>query len=456
MQFAKKFKKIHFVGIGGSGMSGIAEVLHNLGFIVTGSDLASNEVTKHLEEIGIKINYGHRPENINDADLLVISTAVKDDNVEVIAAKEKGIPVIRRALMLAELTRIKYTIAVSGAHGKTTTTSMIGTVLQVAGLDPTIIVGGIIKGLKSGAKLGQSDYLVVEADESDMSFLHLFPTIVVITNIDEEHLDCYGNLENIKKAFIEFASKAPFYGAVCANIDDRNTVEILPFVERNKITYGLASNADLNARNIQVYNDHIKFSAYYRKNKIGDVTLNIPGVHNVKNALAAFAVGMEIGIKENEIIEGIAEFKGVARRFELKGTVKGIKVVDDYGHHPREIIETLKTAREYHDGRIIAVFQPHRYTRTYHLYDRFGTAFFDADKVIVTEIYPAGEKPIEGVTAKLIYDSLKKYGHKDAMYIKEFEEIIEYLKKELKPGDLLITIGAGNVYKIGEAILQQL
>jgi len=228
MQFAKKFKKIHFVGIGGSGMSGIAEVLHNLGFKVTGSDLSQNEVTKHLEEIGIRINHGHSPENINDADLLVISTAIKDDNVEVIAAKEKGIPVIRRALMLAELTRIKYTIAVSGAHGKTTTTSMIGTLLQVAGLDPTIIVGGIIRGLKSGAKLGQSDFLVVEADESDMSFLHLFPTIAVITNIDEEHLDCYENLENIKKAFIEFANKVPFYGTVCANIDDHNTVEILP------------------------------------------------------------------------------------------------------------------------------------------------------------------------------------------------------------------------------------
>ncbi len=456
MQIAKKFRKIHFVGIGGAGMSGIAEVLNNLGFIITGSDLASNEVTEHLEEIGIKVNYGHHPDNVNDADLVVISTAVKDDNIEVVRAREKGIPVIRRALMLAELTRIKYTVAVSGAHGKTTTTSMIAKVLQNSGFDPTIIVGGIIKGLKSGAKLGQSDYLVVEADESDMSFLHLFPTIVVITNIDLEHLDCYGNLGNIKKSFIEFAQNVPFYGAVVANIDDRNTVEILPNIERKKITYGLVSAADINAKNITRGRENTRFSVFSKDKQIGEVILNVPGLHNVKNALAAFAVGLELGISEKDIIDGLAEYRGVARRFEIKGTKNGIIIVDDYGHHPNEIIETLKTAKEFHSGRVIAVFQPHRYSRTYFLHEQFGTSFFDADIVIVTEIYPAGEKPMEGVSARLIYDSIRKFGHKNAHYIKESSDIVKFLKDELKPGDLLITIGAGNVYKIGESLLQEL
>jgi len=456
MQIAKKFKRIHFVGIGGTGMSGIAEVLNNLGFAITGSDLVSNQATEHLEEIGIKVTYGHHPDNVDNADLVVVSTAVREDNVEVIRARELGIPVIRRALMLAELTRIKYTVAVSGAHGKTTTTSMIAKTLESAGFDPTIIVGGIIKGQKSGAKLGQSEYLVVEADESDMSFLHLFPTIVVITNIDMEHLDYYRNLNNIKKAFTEFSNKTPFYGAVVANIDDRNTVEILPEIQRKKITYGFVSIADFNARNIQRGKDYSKFTAYYRETKIGEVSINVPGLHNVKNALATIAVGMELDIKAEDIIKGLAEFRGVARRFEVKGVKKNITVVDDYGHHPAEIVETLKTAKEYNNGRIVAVFQPHRYSRTYFLHEEFGTSFFDADLVIVTGIYPAGEEPIEGVSGRLIYDAVKKYGHKNAYYIEDFNEIKEFLKKELRPGDLLITLGAGNIYKIGDALLQEL
>ncbi|MEO0241993.1 MAG: UDP-N-acetylmuramate--L-alanine ligase [candidate division WOR-3 bacterium] len=453
---AKKYKKIHFIGIGGAGMSGIAEVLHNLGFKITGSDIQENEVTKHLEEIGIKIYYGHHPDHVDDADLVVISTAVKEDNIEVQKAREKQIPVIRRALMLAELTRIKYSIAVSGAHGKTTTTSMIADVLAKGGLDPTVIVGGVIKGLKSGAKLGHSDFLVVEADESDMSFLHLFPTIVVITNIDLEHLDCYGDLNNIKKAFIQFSENVPFYGAVVANIDDRNTVEILPSIERRKITYGFALAADVYAKDIKRGNSFSEFSVYYKKSKIGDVRLNVPGIHNIKNALAAVAVGLELGIDTPHIIAGLQEFKGVARRFEIKGKKNDIIIVDDYGHHPNEIIETLKTARDFHSGRIVVIFQPHRYTRTYYLHEQFGTAFFNADLLIITEIYPAGEKPIEGVTAKLIYDAVKKYGHKNALYIPELSNAVEFLKKELKPGDMLLTIGAGNIYKVGDEILRTL
>ncbi len=456
MQIAKKYKKIHFIGIGGAGMSGIAEVLHNLGFKITGSDIQENEVTKHLEEIGIKIYYGHHPDHVDDADLVVISTAVKEDNIEVKKAREKQIPVIRRALMLAELTRIKYSIAVSGAHGKTTTTSMIADVLAKGGLDPTVIVGGVIKGLKSGAKLGHSDFLVVEADESDMSFLHLFPTIVVITNIDLEHLDCYGDLNNIKKAFIQFSENVPFYGAVVANIDDRNTVEILPSIERKKITYGFALAADVYAKDIKRGNSFSEFSVYYKKSKIGDVRLNVPGIHNIKNALAAVAVGLELGIDTPHIIAGLQEFKGVARRFEIKGKKNDIIIVDDYGHHPNEIIETLKTARDFHSGRIVVIFQPHRYTRTYYLHEQFGTAFFNADLLIITEIYPAGEKPIEGVTAKLIYDAVKKYGHKNALYIPELSNAVEFLKKELKPGDMLLTIGAGNIYKVGDEILRTL
>lgn len=456
MQIAKKYKKIHFIGIGGAGMSGIAEVLHNLGFKITGSDIQENEVTKHLEEIGIKIYYGHHPDHVDDADLVVISTAVKEDNIEVQKAREKQIPVIRRALMLAELTRIKYSIAVSGAHGKTTTTSMIADVLAKGGLDPTVIVGGVIKGLKSGAKLGHSDFLVVEADESDMSFLHLFPTIVVITNIDLEHLDCYGDLNNIKKAFIQFSENVPFYGAVVANIDDRNTVEILPSIERRKITYGFALAADVYAKDIKRGNSFSEFSVYYKKSKIGDVRLNVPGIHNIKNALAAVAVGLELGIDTPHIIAGLQEFKGVARRFEIKGKKNDIIIVDDYGHHPNEIIETLKTARDFHSGRIVVIFQPHRYTRTYYLHEQFGTAFFNADLLIITEIYPAGEKPIEGVTAKLIYDAVKKYGHKNALYIPELSNAVEFLKKELKPGDMLLTIGAGNIYKVGDEILRTL
>ncbi|MGB9823561.1 MAG: UDP-N-acetylmuramate--L-alanine ligase [Candidatus Hydrothermia bacterium] len=453
---AKKYRKIHFVGIGGSGMSGIAEVLHNLGFIITGSDLQESEVTKHLEEIGIKVYYGHHPDNVDDADLLVISTAIREYNVEVQKAREKQIPVIRRALMLAELTRIKYSIAISGAHGKTTTTSMIANVLAKGRLDPTVIVGGIIKGYSSGAKLGNSDFLVVEADESDMSFLHLFPTIVVITNIDLEHLDCYENLENIKKAFIQFAQNVPFYGAIIANIDDRNTVEILPKIERRKITYGFAAAADVHSSNIQRGKDHLRFTVYHRNRKLGEIKLNIPGIHNVKNALAAVAVGLELGIDVKDIFQGLEEFKGVARRFEIKGVKNDIIVVDDYGHHPNEIIETLKTARDFHDGRIVVIFQPHRYTRTYYLHDQFGTAFFNADLLIITDIYPAGEKPIEGVSGKLIYDAVKKYGHKNAHYIPELKDAMAFLKSELRPGDLLLTLGAGNVYKAGDELLKLL
>jgi len=454
MVLSKKVKRIHFVGIGGAGMSGIAEVMHNMGFDITGSDLKKSEITVYLESLGIKISYGHSPENVKGAEVIVISTAIPENNPEVIAAKEKGIPVIKRAEMLAELMRMKYSVAVSGAHGKTTTTSMIAAIMETAGLDPTVVVGGKIIGARSGAKLGRSDYLVAEADESDMSFLKLFPTVAVITNIDEEHLDTYKNFENIKKAFVEFANKVPFYGCVILNLDNEGAREILGFIKRRKITYGLTRQAEIEARNIELENIGSRFSIYYQRKKAVDVHLNVPGVHNILNALASFTTGLELDIPPLVIKEGLENFKGVGRRFEIKGSKNGVIVVDDYGHHPNEILTTLETARKFHDGRIVVVFQPHRYTRTYYLHEKFGPVFLNADVLVITEIYPAGEKPIEGITAELIYNAVKKSGHRDVHYIPKTKDIIKFLHETLREGDLLLTLGAGNIYKIGEKILE--
>ncbi len=333
MKFGK-FKKLHFVGIGGSGMSGIAEVLHNLGFKITGSDLKKSSVTQRLESLGIKVYYGHDPANIDDADVLVISTAVPDDNPEVVAARELKIPVIRRADMLAELMRMKYSIAVSGAHGKTTTTSMIAKVLEDAGLDPTVVVGGRIKGLGTGAKLGGSEYLVAEADESDKSFLKLFPTIAVITNIDEEHLDTYGDLDEIKDAFVQFAERVPFYGLVTVNLDDEGARSILPRINKRIMTYGLSRQADVHARDVELKGMASSYRAYYREHFLAKVDLQVPGIHNIKNSLSAFVVAIELEIPPDTVAKALSDFTGVMRRFEIKGERDGIKVVDDYGHHP--------------------------------------------------------------------------------------------------------------------------
>ncbi len=453
MKFGK-FKKLHFVGIGGSGMSGIAEVLHNLGFKITGSDLKKSSVTQRLESLGIKVYYGHDPANIDDADVLVISTAVPDDNPEVVAARELKIPVIRRADMLAELMRMKYSIAVSGAHGKTTTTSMIAKVLEDAGLDPTVVVGGRIKGLGTGAKLGGSEYLVAEADESDKSFLKLFPTIAVITNIDEEHLDTYGDLDEIKDAFVQFAERVPFYGLVTVNLDDEGARSVLPRINKRIMTYGLSRQADVHARDVELKGMASSYRAYYREHFLAKVDLQVPGIHNIKNSLSAFVVAIELEIPPDTVAKALSDFTGVMRRFEIKGERDGVKVVDDYGHHPSEIAAVLQSARSYWSGRIIVVFQPHRYTRTFYLHRRFGPVFNEADKVIIMPIYPAGEKPIEGVSAELIYRAVKDSGHRDVTLVSGHDEALDVLKKEARSGDLVITLGAGDVWKVGEEFLK--
>ncbi len=435
-------------------MSGIAEILHNLGFYVTGSDIQKSEVVDYLSSLGIKITIGHSAENVKNTDVMVISTAIKEDNIEVITAKELGIPVIKRAEMLAELMRMKYSIAISGAHGKTTTTSMIGEVLETAGFDPTVIVGGRVMGAQSGARVGKSNFLVAEADESDMSFLKLFPTIAVITNIDMEHIDTYGTMENIKKAFIEFANKVPFYGSVIINLDWETNTEILPFIERKKITYGLSRQADIRAENVELEGFSASYDLYIGNSYSGKVYLNVPGIHNVVNSLSAFAVAMELEIPVEKVIEGLARFKGVRRRLEVKGKKNGVLVIDDYGHHPTEIVTTLKAIKNLWNGRIIVVFQPHRYTRTRDLYEKFGPAFMDSDIVIVLPIYPAGEKPIEGVTHELIYNAIKKSGHRNVKRADSLDEGFSILSSILEEGDLLLTLGAGNVYKIGERYLK--
>ena len=444
------------VGIGGSGMSGIAEVLHNLGFMVTGSDIQKKDMTERLEKLGIKVYYGHAPENVEGAEVVVVSTAIPPDNPEVLYAQEKKIPVIPRAEMLAELMRMKYSIAVSGAHGKTTTTSMIASVLENAGYDPTVVVGGRIRGMGTGGKLGQSEYLVAEADESDGSFLKLFPTISVITNIDEEHIDTYGDMENLKNAFVEFANKVPFYGCTVISIDDPGARDLLPRIRRRVLTFGLSRQADFEARELELKGLGSSYSLYVRGEPMGKVRLGVPGIFNVRNSLAAFATAFELDIPPGVAIEALESFKGVMRRFEIKGEKKGIMVVDDYAHHPVEIEAVLKAARRFWEGRIIVLFQPHRYSRTRRLYRRFGSAFHLADMLIITSIYPAGEKPLPGVTSELIYNAARDAGHREVYLIEDLEEARKFLLKTLKEGDLFITMGAGNVWRTGEKLLEEL
>jgi UDP-N-acetylmuramate--alanine ligase len=452
----KKIKKLHFVGIGGTGMCGIAEILWNLGYIVTGSDMKSSESTERLEKLGIKIYLEHKKENVNDADVLVISSAVKDSNPEVIFAKENKVPVIRRAEMLGELMRMKYGIGVAGTHGKTTTTSMIGHILTEAGLDPTIIVGGRVKSLGSNAKLGQGEYLVAEADEFDRSFLRLTPTIAVVTTLEAEHLDYYKDLEEIKSVFTEFVNKVPFYGSVILCLDEATIQEIMPRIERPIVTYGLVPQADLVAHSIQFSESRSLFKVKHRDKDLGEISLLVPGMHNVKNSLAALCVGLELEIPFEKMKKALSEFRGVSRRFEIKGEIDGVMLADDYAHHPTEIKATLKAARDGYKKRIIAVFQPHLYSRTKDFYKEFGKSFFDSDLLIVTDIYPAREEPIPGITGELIVSKAKEFGHKEVFYIPRKEEIIPFLSRILKENDLVITMGAGDIYKIGENLISEL
>jgi UDP-N-acetylmuramate--alanine ligase len=450
----RNVKRIHFVGIGGIGMSGIAEVLLNLGFEVTGSDIVETEITKRLKSLGARIKKGHKGLNVIGSDVVVYSSAVKRDNVEIQSAMDHKIPVIPRAEMLAELMRMKKAIAVAGTHGKTTVTSMVGLVLTKASLDPTIVVGGRLRSLDTNAKLGSGEYLVCEADESDRSFLRLFPTFAIITSIDEEHLDNYANIEEIRRAFLEFAQKVPFYGCVILCLDEVNVQSIIPEIERRTITYGFSRQADISAHDVEIDNFHSRFTVVSDERDIARVELSVPGKHNILNALGTIAMCLELDVNIEIIKESLTEFHGVRRRFEVKGKINGIWVVDDYAHHPREIEVTLESARNGWGGRIIAIFQPHLFSRTIKLKDRFAMSFNEADNVIITDIYPSRESPVPGVTGKLIYDAVRECGHRGVTYIKEKERIVQYLKKNTKKGDLVITIGAGDIYKIGEKFIR--
>lgn len=453
----KKFRHIHFVGIGGVGMSGIAEVLLNLDYKVSGSDLRASETTQRLESLGATIFIGHRAENVDDAHVVVVSSAVKADNPEYAAAKERQVPVIPRAEMLAELMRLKYGIAVAGAHGKTTTTSMVATVLAKGGIDPTVVIGGKLNSLSSGAKLGQGEFLVAEADESDGSFLLLSPTIAVVTNIDEEHLDHYtGGIEQIKEAFLQFINKVPFYGLAILCLDEKHIQDLIPRLKKRYTTYGLTAQADTFARDVEFKGMGSRFEVFHKGQSLGMFELSVPGLHSVYNSLAAIAVGLELDMDVDTIREALKEFGGLHRRFYVKGEVNGVMVVDDYGHHPTEIKATLAGAKIGWDRRTFVVFQPHRYTRTRDLMKDFFTAFNQADRLVVMDIYPAGEKPIDGVTARKLYDGIKSRGHKDATLIEDPAEVVNWVAKNVAPGDILITLGAGDVWKVGEAVLGRL
>lgn len=452
----RPFQHIHFVGIGGIGMSGIAEVLANLGFRVSGSDQKKSEVTARLEALKVAVTEGHDAANVGDAHVVVRSTAVRDDNPEIIEARRRSIPVIPRAEMLAELMRMKpYTVACAGSHGKTTTTSMVATVLGIAGLDPTFVVGGIVRSYRSNARLGKSELMVVEADESDRSFLMLTPMIAVVTNIDREHMDYYHDMEDVRKCFADFVNKVPFYGAAILCLDDPHVQAVIPKVERRRFTYGLSAQADISAHEIQYDNNFgSSFTVLSGVNVLGKVTLRVPGKHNVYNSLAAIAVGLELDVPFDTIAHALAEFSGAERRFQFKGEEKGVTVVDDYGHHPTEIKATLSAARiGAPNRRIVVLFQPHRYSRTADLMDEFASAFNNADVLLVTDIYAASETPIEGINAEILTGRITSYGHKDAQYIGDLQGAAEILRDRTRPGDLVITLGAGSVHHAGDQLL---
>ncbi|MGQ9672353.1 MAG: UDP-N-acetylmuramate--L-alanine ligase [Candidatus Aminicenantales bacterium] len=436
------------VGVGGTGMSGIAEVLINLGYKVSGSDLQSNEATLRLARLGARIYKGHKGENVRGADVVVISSAVKEDNIEVRAARQLMIPVIPRAEMLAELMRMKYGVAVAGAHGKTSTTSMIAAVLEQGGYDPTIIVGGRLNTIGSHGKLGEGDFIVAEADESDRSFLLLSPFIAVLTNIDEEHLDQYRSVEEIKKTFVSFANKVPFYCPVILCLDDPNLQSLIPQIDRRIITYGFSTQADIFARDLCFDGFKSESVLFARGKKIGTLKLQVPGKHNILNAMAATAVGMDLDIPISAILRALQNYSGTGRRFELKKEVNGIMVIEDYGHHPTEIKATLDAAKRGWTRRVVAVFQPHRYTRLSLLMKSFATAFNQADILVTTEVYPAGEEPIPGATGEALFEEIKLFGHKNVYFEPNMKKIPALLKKIVKPKDMILILGAGSIYKI--------
>lgn len=452
-------RHIHMVGIGGIGMSGMAEILLQKEYIVSGSDARMSETIKRLQELGADIAIGHDATNIEGADVVVYTSAVKaKENIETKAAIEKGIPVIKRAEMLAELMRMKYGVGIAGTHGKTTTTTMTGHVIQDGSFDPTIIVGGKVHSFsKTNAVVGKGDIIVVEADEFDRTFLRLRPSLAVITNIEAEHLDIYDNLDEVKEAFVTFANKVPFYGAVVLCLDDPNVRSIIPSIDRRTISYGLTPQAKIRATDIRADHFNSIFTVINEEEKLGRITLRAPGVHNVRNALAAVAVGLELDIDFTQIKSGLERFEGVFRRFQLKTSQKGVMVIDDYAHHPTEVQATLNAARKgWKDRRLIAVFQPHLYSRTQALYKDFGLSFFDAEVCVITDVYPSREDPIEGINGRLIAEAAKEYGHRQVHYVENKEELPVRLKEIVEPGDVVITMGAGDIYKYGEAFVKEL
>lgn len=458
----ERYRVIHFVGIGGIGMSGIAEVLHNLGYEVTGSDLKDSETTRRLRSLGIKVYIGHQAENIDDAHVLVISSAVSGNNPEVIEAKRRSIPVIPRAEMLAELARLKYSVLVAGAHGKTTTTSLISTIFAHGGLDPTVVIGGRLKATGSNARLGQGAFLVAEADESDGSFLKLSPTIGVVTNIDREHMDFFKTMDSLKEAFLSFMNKVPFYGTTIVCIENKHLRELLPSVHRRYITYGLTHEAHLYAENIRKGFMSVSFEAVYKGSNIGVFELPVPGIHNILNSLAAIGVAIILKMDLQVVKDALKGFSGIQRRLEFKGQFDGIQIFDDYGHHPAEIKATLKAVKEglqasgRESGRLLVLFQPHRYTRTRDLIDDFSVSFADADLLVVLDIYPAGESPLEGVNSEKLVERIRDAGHGDVVYKPDPVDALGHIVTNIKEGDIVLTLGAGNVWKMGDEILDRL
>ena len=447
----KKVKSIHFIGIGGIGMSGIAELLNNLGFKITGSDVKVSENVKRLELLGIKISIGHNANNVKNADAIVYSSAVPLDNPEIIKATSKSIPVIRRAEMLGELINLKRTsIAVAGTHGKTTTSSMIGMILEKSGYDPTLVVGGLVSNLNTNVKLGSGELIVVEADEFDRSFLALNPTIAVVTNLEMEHTDCYKDLNDIEDAFLQFCKSVPFYGNVILCADSDSLMKIMPKIKKPITTYGVSDDSDYCAKNIEYYENRSKYNLFHKNIDLGEININVPGKHNVLNSLASIVLGMEIEVPLDHLKKGINSYSGVRRRFEIKENKTDIIVVDDYTHHPTEVKATINAAKYGWSKKIICVFQPHLFSRTRDFFKEFAKSLFKSDIVIISEIYPAREKPIDGITSKLILDELNRLGHNNTHHLENLNDLNDVLEELAQPNNMVITMGAGDIWRYSD------